>query len=47
MEIKLQARFCPALQIEKEEAKMAKLKIYTDGACSNNQKQENAGGWGK
>ena len=25
---------------------MAKLKIYTDGACSNNQNDTNAGGWG-
>ena len=25
---------------------MAKLKIYTDGACSNNQEDVNVGGWG-
>ncbi len=25
---------------------MAKLKIYTDGACSGNQSEENFGGWG-
>ena len=26
--------------------RMKILNIYTDGACSNNQKEENAGGWG-
>ena len=25
---------------------MAVLKIYTDGACSGNQNEKNAGGWG-
>ena len=25
---------------------MRKLRIFTDGACSNNQKETNAGGWG-
>ena len=25
---------------------MAILKIYTDGACSGNQSEKNAGGWG-
>ena len=25
---------------------MRKLRIFTDGACSNNQQRENAGGWG-
>jgi ribonuclease HI len=25
---------------------MKSLKIYTDGACSNNQSEENSGGWG-
>ena len=25
---------------------MSKLKIYTDGACSNNQEEVNVGGWG-
>ena len=25
---------------------MRKLRIFTDGACSNNQKKANAGGWG-
>ena len=30
----------------KKEGNMRKLRIFTDGACANNQKRINAGGWG-
>lgn len=30
----------------KKDIEMAILKIYTDGACSGNQNEENIGGWG-